>query len=145
MLSQTDRIRIYLKAITHCIFAIVILLIVSPFLKLYSESAVFIFAIISFMLVLTWFHIQITKGILLTRNYIKFAIPVIFTSLLLISFKIWVNETKLWDCMNQGQPNGTIRLLNYTYFFFWTSIMIWEIFYNIYLPLSGLGFRKRDT
>ena len=131
MLSKIDRIRVYVKAITHCLFTISILLIVSMFISIYSELAVFIFSITSFILVLAGFHIQITKGILLSTNNIKFAIPVIFTSLLLISCKVWVNETKLWNCMSQGPPSGSIRLLNYTFFFFWTSIMIWEIYIYI--------------
>lgn len=145
MLSQTDRIRIYIKAITRCLLAIALVFIVSLFIRIYSESAVFIFAIFGFVLVLAGFHIKITKAILLIRNNIKFAIPVIFTSFLLISCKVWVNETKLWGCMSQGSPSGTIRLLNYTFFFFWTSIMIWEIYIYIKKNKQGLVSGNRNV
>ncbi len=127
-ISLAYRLKTFTRTITVCLLLILIIFFATLLIGSYSYFSGGVFALVSLILVLLAFHVQIGKAFLIRGSgKLLHIFLVILLSFSLLYFKIWVNENIVRYCVDT-HPSDIAELVNYLGFFFWTSFLICEIY-----------------
>ena len=126
------RLKTFIRTVTSFVLALATILFLTVFIFAFNETVGGVFALVLTFSLLILFNFRIGLTFLNAyRHKFLLTIPVIFLSLLLLFFKVMVDETSTWGCMTDSRLSEISKLFNYLGFFFWTSFLIWEVYYYI--------------
>jgi hypothetical protein len=126
----------YLQVIGWLLLRFLLLLAISLGIGLIDGLAGILTCILLVIIFILLFQWELALALLVGRWHQKLllALPVMFASLVLMSYKIYINERIPRGPFDHFYDSD--RLPGYFIFYIWSSILLWEIYYHITYHLS---------
>lgn len=122
-----ERLKIYVNTTTKCLMGLVLLSVIAVLIAFLSLNVGIGMFMLSLIFVFGFFHLHLAKSLIpQSSKLIFYILPVIILSVLLLTFKVIVNTTINYGCLNQIPE--MMMLLNYILYTIWSGIFLWEIY-----------------
>jgi hypothetical protein len=130
--TLNERLRVYISTTTKSLLWLAWSCLSGSLIALINTRIGVGVFILSLPLLFGTFHWNIARTLIpQDKKPFLYALPVIVTAALLLSFKVAVNVTLNTNCLDRI-PETTI-LLNFISYSLWTGVLLWEVFLSIIL------------
>ena len=129
----TERLRIYLKYLGHYILGIGFSCLCGTAISYYNLGLGILIGLL--FAIILFFKLHINIGVTFigsSKLTLAFKLlPIILIATLMVFLKMFVNETENNRTSCLAKISEEKRFLNYFDFTLWTTIFLWEIYYNL--------------
>ncbi|WP_196888756.1 hypothetical protein [Aureivirga sp. CE67] len=124
-----QRQNIYFETSKFFIFFILLILVIGIFLPFIAS----ILGIISIPILYIKLHFNLSKKFsgIVSINHRTLLFPILAFSILLLCFRIYISEIINLNAGCMKEISDEKRYFNYMIFSFWSSILLWEICFNV--------------
>ncbi len=128
-----SRLRLYTRSVINYIFGVFILLGIGFLFGIVQKNYGLLLIVFTLPVVFVKLHYDICKSLTSHFGILRWKLltPIFIISILLLTFKIYVNETINYHSSCFTKIAESSRLWNYFLYSIWTTIVLWELYYKL--------------
>ncbi len=128
-----DRLNVYIQSLIKYVLSVIIVLAIGLLVGFVHRELGLLLIVSLITFVFIKYHYDMCKRLTSYLAILKWKVftPLIIISVLLLTLKIYVNETINFNnsCFTRVSENA--RLWNYFLYSIWTSVILWELYYAL--------------
>ena len=128
-----DRLNVYIQSLIKYVLGVIIVLAIGLLVGFVHRELGLLLTVSLITFVFIKYHYDMCKRLTRYLAILKWKVftPLIIISVLLLTLKIYVNETINFNnsCFTRVSENA--RLWNYFSYSIWTSVILWELYYTL--------------